>query len=144
MRFHRLVVGVLVGVAMAGLTACADGATDAPAGGTSVLSADEAEMMLVSALEAFNAEDYAAWSAGWSEQMRSAIPEDAFQSFVRDTRPTTGRFVSAGPAELVSGKDAGYIRWQTTAEFEEARIRFAFSMKASDRTVHGVFFDPVP
>lgn len=107
----------------------------------SPVSEEEAMAIAENALAAFNSGDYAAWSRDWSETMRTAIDEAAFQSFRDQYHEELGDFVSIRDATGAPGNDAGTYRWTYDVEFQNMDYTVWFGFKDGSKQVEGVSFE---
>lgn len=91
------------------------------------------------AFDALNDGDYQGWSADWSDAMKSAIGEDAFQSFRKQLMAQYGRFVSVQSVEQRPGEQEGFIRYAFELEFERGTVPFAFGFREDGEQIEGAF-----
>lgn len=119
------------------VTGCGGETTDAD----SPISEAEAIEMAENALMAFNTGDYAAWSRDWSDTMKSAIDEDAFQTFRSQYHGALGDYVEISKVTGGPGGDPGTYRWTYDVEFEQRAYTVWFGFKAGSKRIEGVSFE---
>jgi hypothetical protein len=119
-----LVVALLLGT----LAACSTAPTaSVPPPANPAVDEAEATEMARSALEGYNAGDYARWTRDWSPAMKAAIPEAAWRDGLDEAYATLGRYVSIDGVELVSFEPGTYgYTFTVTFERKVATVRFAF------------------
>ena len=134
--FALLIVSVLI-------SACGT-VISAPQGKTeSVLSQEEASALIDSALQALNTGDYAVWSRDWADDMKTAIQDSDFQNYRQQVVSQYGQYVSIESIDIQPGTQADRVRWVAIANFEQGRIKYAFSFLPDGRQVKGIFPEAV-
>lgn len=104
------------------------------------VDADAATEIASAAFDAFRAGDYDGWSHDWSEAMRSAIPEEAFQDWRSTVVEQLGEFVSLGTPVLTS-RQPGTYRWSFPVDFERGTATVGFGFAQGGNEVEGVFVE---
>jgi hypothetical protein len=141
MRRHVLVSTLLAATAVLALAACASGPSG-DSGLTSAVSEDEARQMIEAAMvDGYNAGDYAAYSANWSDAMKAGIDEAAFLGFHEQAMAQVGRFVAIDSLERRPGAESGSVRWVADLEFEKGAAAFAFAFRTDGELIEGVFVE---
>lgn len=131
----RWIAALLSGAVL--MAAC--GGTPNPVG--SPVSEEQAIEMAESALQAFNAGDYAGWSQDWSETMKSAIDEQAFLAFRDQALAQLGDYVAIKSVAGAPGETAGFYRWTFEVHFEQADYGIWFGFKEGSPLIEGVQFE---
>jgi hypothetical protein len=119
------------------LVACASGQGNPPPSGVLVTEAEAVEMA-DAALIGLNDGDYDAWSADWSDAMKSAIGEEAFLAFREQVLSANGAYRSITDVAL-SSVEQGTYRYTFTVAFEHGEDEIAFAFADGGRLVEGVF-----
>lgn len=105
------------------------------------IGAGEVRPKMIAYLYAWNAGDYAGWTADWSEAMLALSDEASWQEAREDALPLTGKFVSIG--ELTGEEFSnGFTKWSAICEFEEVQIVFAIVLPNEGGKVQGLYMDP--
>ena len=92
-------------------------------------------------LAGMNANDYAAFSADFDQEMRDAMPQSAFESFKQERDETLGLYESRTVREVLESD--GFYTVIYDAEFEKAdsvTMRVVFRV-AEPHAVSGLWFD---
>lgn len=104
------------------------------------VDANRATEIANGAFAAFDVGDYVGWSRDWSDAMRSAIPEEAFQGWRSSVLEQLGRYVSLGTPVLTS-RQPGTYRWSFPVTFERGTATIGFGFTESGDEVEGVFVE---
>jgi hypothetical protein len=141
MKTKLTILFVLLAISAA---ACGSPSADAPQSkAESVLSQEEASVLIDSALQALNTGDYAAWSKDWAEDMKAAIKDADFQEHRRQVVTQYGEYVAIESIEIQPGQNADRVRWVAVADFENGKIKYTFSFLPDGRQVKGIFPEAV-
>ena len=121
------------------LTACAPAPAQHDV--TSAVGEEDALELATSALSGLNEGGYDAWTARWSDELRSMIDEPTFLSVREQVLAASGRWESIDDQALVAADTEGYVRWtfDTTFELEPVTVWFAFA--EDDVEVVGVMLE---
>lgn len=109
----------------------------------SVLSQEEASSLIDSALQALNSGEYAVWSQDWADDMKAAIQDADFQNYRQQVIAQYGQYIALESIEIQPGTSADRVRWVVVADFENGRIRYAFSFLPDGRQIKGIFPEAV-
>jgi hypothetical protein len=124
--------------------ACGSVPEDASQGkAESVLSQEEASMLIDSALQALNTGDYATWSQDWADDMKGAIKDSDFQEYRGQVVAQYGQYLALESIEIQPGQNADRVRWVVIADFEKGKIKYTFSFQPDGKHVKGIFPEAV-
>lgn len=138
MKRFRLFGWMAMMVLVVMLAACS-GSDSAGETLSSALTEEQAAEIATSAMEAFNAGDYAGWSRDWSAAMKGAIGEEDFLAYREQVLAQLGEFQSIESITLAPGSSNGFVRWVAVTKFENGRMQFGFGFEEDGREVTGVF-----
>ncbi len=134
MRTAALPIALALGLLLAACSGASP--SDAPP----AVDERRAVEIATNALAAFNAADYAGWSRDWSDTMRTAIPQEAFQAWRASVVDQLGRFVSLG-SPTRSSRQPGTYRWSFPVDFERGTATIGFAFAGGAPLVEGVFVE---
>ncbi len=96
---------------------------------------------MIAYLYAWNAGDYAGWTAEWSDEMLALSDETSWTESRALALPLTGKFETIG--ELTSETFSnGFTKWTAICDFEQVQIAFAIVLPNEGGKVQGLYMDP--
>jgi hypothetical protein len=138
MRKAALPIVLILGLLLAACSGAAP--SEAPSDSTPAVDESRAVDIATDAFTAFNEGDYSGWSRDWSDAMRSAIPQEAFEAWRASVLDELGRFVSLGIPER-SERQPGTYRWSFPVTFERGAATIGFAFAGGGNRVEGVFVE---
>ena len=93
-------------------------------------------------LAAYNSGDYESWSRDWSQTMKRAISEDAFEAFRTETIAQTGEFEEIVSITSRPGDNPGVTRWESRARFENGEWILMIAFNDGSKLIEGANLSP--
>ena len=109
--------------------------------GTAALSQEAIQNLAQEKMEAINSGDYEAFTAGVSDVLQRAIPEEDFLSLRETILETSGQFEAITGSRIADARTQGYVSYIFTCQFEEENVQLTMVYAIDGDQVEGLFFN---
>ena len=108
---------------------------------TAALSQEAIQNLAQEKMEAINSGDYEAFTAGVSDVLQRAIPEEDFLSLRETILETSGQFEAITGSRIADARTQGYVSYIFTCQFEEENVQLTMVYAIDGDQVEGLFFN---
>ena len=106
-----------------------------------VLSSDQVVQVIDSTLKAIDANDYQGFTQDFSDEMKTAFPEEQFKNLAEMLQKASGNYVSCADSQPALSNNQGYAIYRQTCKYDLESVIVSVTFKVDGDKVEGLFFD---
>lgn len=109
--------------------------------GTAALAQETIQELAQEKMEALNNGDYETFTAGFSDVLQRAIPEEDFLSLRETILGASGKFEAITGNRIANPRTSGYVSYIFNCRFAEETVQLTLVYAIDGDEVEGIFFN---